>query len=134
MSLTLLDTDTLTLFQKRHPQVRHHAARYVHQFGQLLISEFSYYEYSRGLKAVNATAQLTRFEQFCQAHRIVSFSHDAAVLAANIWADLKQRGLLIGEVDILIASIALSEGLAVATHNQGHFQRISGLQVVDWTV
>ena len=129
-----MDTETLTLFHKRHPQVRHHAARHVRQFGQLLISEFSYYEYTRELKAIIATAQLPRFEQFCQAHRNVSFSHDAAVIAANIWADLKQRGLLIGEVDILIASIAHSEGLAVATHNLAHFQRITGLQVVDWTV
>ena len=134
MQETLLDTDTLTLFHKHHPLVQHQAARHVRQFGHLLLSEFSYYEYTRGLKAVNATAQLPRFEQFCQAHRIVSFSHDAAVIAADIWADLKQRGLLIGEVDILIASIALSEGLAVATHNLAHFQRITGLQVVDWTV
>jgi predicted nucleic acid-binding protein len=41
---------------------------------------------------------------------------------------------LIGEVDILIASIALTEGLAVATHNISHFNRISGLMVVDWTI
>jgi tRNA(fMet)-specific endonuclease VapC len=133
MPQTLMDTDTLTLFHKRHPQVRRHAARHVRQFGRLIITEFSYYEYTRGLKAVNATAQLTRFEQFCQSHRIVSFTHDAAVIAADIWANLKQRGLLIGEVDILIAGIALSEGLAVATHNLSHFNRIAGLQVVDWT-
>lgn len=133
MTPALLDTDTISLLHKQHPQVSANVALYIHQHGQLVFSEFSYYEYTRGLKAVNATAQLPRFEQFCQAHRIVSFSHDAAVIAANIWADLKHRGLLIGEVDILIASIAFSEGLAVATHNLAHFQRITGLPVVDWT-
>jgi tRNA(fMet)-specific endonuclease VapC len=61
-------------------------------------------------------------------------SHSAAVLSADIWADLRQRGLLIGEVDILIAGIALAESLAVATHNTSHFSRITGLQVVDWTI
>jgi tRNA(fMet)-specific endonuclease VapC len=85
-------------------------------------------------KAIRATTQLAGFEQFCHAHRILPFSHPAAVLAANIWADLKRRGLLIDEVDILIASIALSEGLAVATHNVSHFTRINSLQVVDWIV
>jgi len=83
---------------------------------------------------VGATTQLAGFEQFCQAHRILPFSHPAAVLAADIWANLKRRGLLIGEVDILIAGIALSEGLAVATHNVSHFARINNLRVVDWTV
>ena len=107
---------------------------YLTQFGQLNFSEFSYYEVTRGLKAIGATAQLARFEQFCQAHRIVPFFHAAAVMAADIWSDLKRRGLLIGEVDTLIAAIALSEGLAVATSNTSHFSRISRLQVVDWTL
>jgi predicted nucleic acid-binding protein len=133
MTPALLDTDTLTLFHKRHPQVIRHAALYVREFGHLTISELSYYEVTRGLKAAGATAQLARFEQFCQAHKILSLSHSAAVLAADIWADLKQRGLLIGEVDILIAGIALGEGLAVATHNTSHFSRVNGLTVVDWT-
>jgi tRNA(fMet)-specific endonuclease VapC len=65
---------------------------------------------------------------------LTPFSHPAAILASDIWADLKRRGLLIGEVDVLIAAIALSEGMAVATHNVAHFARINSLQVVDWTV
>ncbi|HLG16733.1 MAG TPA: PIN domain-containing protein [Blastocatellia bacterium] len=134
MTQTLLDTDTLTLLHKRHSQVIRHSASHVRQFGCLIFSELSYYEVTRGLKAIGATAQLARFEQFCQVHRILPFSHAAAALAADIWSDLKRRGLLIGEVDILIAGIALSEGLAVATHNTGHFNRIAGLQVVDWTL
>ena len=134
MTPALLDTDTISLLHKQHPQVATNVALYIQQYGQLSFTEFSYYEYSRGLKAIRATAQLARFEQFCLAHRIVTFSHDAAVIAADIWADLRQRGLLIGEVDILIASIALSEGLAVATHNLSHFHRITGLQLVDWAI
>lgn len=134
MTPTLLDTDTLTLFHKKHPQVISRSAMHVKTFGQLILSELSYYEVTRGLKAVGASAQLARFEQFCQAHRILPFSHAAAVLAADIWADLRQRGLLIGEVDILIAGIALAESLAVATHNTFHFSRIAGLTVVDWTI
>jgi len=134
MTRTLLDTDTLTLFHKRHPQVVRQAALHVRQYGHLIFSELSYYEITRGLKAIGATTQLAHFEQFSQAHRILPFSHHAAALAADIWSDLKRRGLLIGEVDTLIAGIALSESLAVATHNTAHFSRISGLQVVDWTI
>src|SRR5262245_1276409 len=104
------------------------------QFKQLTLTEFSYYEITRGLKAIRAMTQLAGFEQFCQAHRILPISHPAAVLHADIWSELKRRGLLIGEVDILIASIALSEGLAVATHNVSHCTRINSLQVVDRTV
>jgi predicted nucleic acid-binding protein len=134
MTPTLLDTDTLTLWFKRHPQVELNAALYAERFGQLVISDLSYYEVTRGWKAVGATAQLARVEEFCRTHRIIPFTRAAAVLAGDIWADLKRRGLLIGEVDTLIAGIAMSEGLAVATRNTSHFGRVSGLSVVDWTV
>jgi predicted nucleic acid-binding protein len=99
----------------------------------LIFSEFNYYEVTRGLNAVGAAAQLTRFEAFCQAHRILPFSHEAAMLAADMWAGLRQEGISIGEVDVLIASVALREGLAIATCNASHFGRVSGLTVVDWT-
>ena len=134
MTPTLLDTDTLTLWFKRHPQVELNAALYTERFGGLVISDLSYYEVTRGWKAVGATAQLARVEEFCRTHRIISFTRAAAVLAGDIWADLKRRGLLIGEVDTLIAGIAMSEGLAVATCNTSHFGRVSGLTVVDWTI
>ena len=134
MLLTLLDTDTLTLLHKHHSPVVQRAAAHILQFGHLVFSELSYYEITRGLKSIGATTQLAHFEQFCRAHRILPFTHSAAVIASDIWADLKRQGQLIGEVDVLIAAIALSEGLVVATHNQVHFQRINGLQVEDWTL
>ena len=133
MTPALLDSDTLTLWHKRHPEVVAHAASYVKQFGQLTISDLTYYEISRGLKAVGASAQLARFEDACLAHRILPFTHAAPVRAADIWADLKRRGALIGEMDTLIAGFALCEGLAVATRNISHFQRVRGLTVVGWT-
>ena len=71
MTPALLDTDTLTLWFKRHPQVELNAALYVEQFGHLVISDLSYYEVTRGWKAVGAAAQLARVEQFCRAHRII---------------------------------------------------------------
>ncbi len=65
MTPALLDTDILTLLDKRDPRVSFNAALYFRQLGQLNLSEFSYYEVTRGLKAVGATAQLAGFEQFC---------------------------------------------------------------------
>jgi tRNA(fMet)-specific endonuclease VapC len=134
MNPALLDTDNLTLFHKRHPQVVINAALYLSRYGQLTFSEFGYYEVTGGLKAIGATRQLASFEQFCRTQRILPFSHSAAILSADIWADHKQRGLLIGEVDILNAAIALDAGLEVVTHNTSHFSRIAGLALTDWTV
>ena len=54
------------------------------------------------------------------------------VRAAEIYADLWQRGQLIGDADILIASSALVHGLGVVTNNEDHFNRITDLRVQNW--
>lgn len=134
MTPTLLDTDTLSLFQRNDPQVLRNAFREMARHGHLTPTELTYYEITRGLKAKGAPKQLANFEQFSLAHQILPFTHQASIIAADIWADLKRRGQFIGEIDVLIASIALSEGLTVATHNTAHFNRILNLNIVDWTV
>ena len=46
--------------------------------------------------------------------------------------DLTRRGLLISEMDLLIASIARTHNLTLVTHNTSEFSRVPGLQLVDW--
>lgn len=134
MPEALLDTDTLSLLRRRHPQVVAHARAYLRQYGRLTFSELTRYEIVRGYKKVNATRQLALFERFCQQHRVLALSWRELEQAAGIWADLSRRGQLIGEVDILLAGTAMAHGLAVVTRNTAHFQRISGLTVFDWTI
>jgi predicted nucleic acid-binding protein len=57
-----------------------------------------------------------------------------ATKALSILGFIKRRGLPIGEIDTLLAGVALSEGLAIATHNTTHFSRVAGLTVVDWAI
>ena len=47
-------------------------------------------------------------------------------------AELETAGQVCGPYDLLIAGLALSNGLSVATNNVAEFSRISGLQVEDW--
>ena len=41
---------------------------------------------------------------------------------------------MIGPNDLTIASIALSHGLILVTHNTAEFSRVPGLQIEDWEV
>lgn len=54
--------------------------------------------------------------------------------AADIYADLRRRGALIGDADILIASTALEHGLELVTNNTKHFANVSGLMLKNWLV
>jgi tRNA(fMet)-specific endonuclease VapC len=106
---------------------------YLHQYGQFTFSELTVYEIVRGYRAIGATKQLARFEQFCRLHRVLPVTWADLDKAANIWGQLKVVGQLIGEIDMLLAGTALHHQLAIVTHNVAHFSRISGLTVIDWT-
>src|SRR5437762_3136529 len=98
-----------------HAQVTGHAAAYIRRYGQLTFTELTRYEVLRGLIAAQASRQLTAFESFCRLHRILPFDAEAARRSAGTWADLRARGQPIGEVDTMIAGIALAHGLAVVS-------------------
>ena len=48
-------------------------------------------------------------------------------------ARLEGRGVLIEDMDIAVAAIAMAHGFGVATCNARHFGRIEGLRVDDWS-
>ncbi|MDC0685589.1 PIN domain-containing protein [Sorangium atrum] len=65
---------------------------------------------------------------------LVSFDFDdlAAEHDARIRSDLEGDGQPIGSMDLLIASIALANGLILVTHNVREFSRVKGLPLEDW--
>ena len=64
--------------------------------------------------------------------QIMPFSYKEALKAGEILADLYSAGRPIGVEDIIIASIALSNGLTVVSANTKHFSLISGLSLENW--
>lgn len=84
------------------------------------------------MKAKNATKQIAAFERLCASSSIIALTDAIVVKAAEIYADLHRQGRLIGDADILIAASALVNGCGVATGNEKHFMRISGLHIENW--
>jgi tRNA(fMet)-specific endonuclease VapC len=58
----------------------------------------------------------------------------AAQHYAEIRADLKQSGKLIGANDLFIAAHARSLGLTLVTNNTAEFSRVRGLALESWTL
>jgi tRNA(fMet)-specific endonuclease VapC len=69
---------------------------------------------------------------FLEKFRSVPFDTDAALQYGQIRADLERRGTPVGANDLLIASIALANGLTLVTHNMQEFAAVRGLSVEDW--
>lgn len=86
-----------------------------------------------GLLYRDARQQLSHLEAIIALSEILPVTAEAAALSARIEANLRQRGLAIGATDTLIGGVALHHGLVLATNNTRHFERIEGLQLVNWT-
>ena len=75
---------------------------------------------------------LTALDRLCASVEVVPFDARAAEAAAGIRTALEQSGSLIGPIDIQIASVALSRGAVLVTHNTREFERVAGLLLQDW--
>jgi tRNA(fMet)-specific endonuclease VapC len=73
-------------------------------------------------------------EAFLRHLDVVAFADSAAAHYAEIRADLKRRGAMIGANDLLIAAHARSLGLTLVTNNTREFGRVRGLEIENWTL
>ena len=128
----LIDTDTISAVMKQRPAALTYANAYLAIHHRFTLSVITRYEILRGLKAIGATAKEAAFAQFCAANVIHPVTDAVIVRAADIYADLHQRGLLIGDADILIAATALEHKLVLVTNNTSHFNRIADLGLQNW--
>lgn len=72
--------------------------------------------------------------EFLTGVQSVAFDDAAAGKYGELRANLERRGTPIGQHDMLIAAIALANGLTLITHNVNEFSRIDDLEVEDWEI
>lgn len=84
--------------------------------------------------AVNATKQMEKFAEFCQDYQII-FLDDLTIVekASEIYANLRNRGLMIQTEDILIGATAIIKNLIVVSNDED-LLRINDLTVENWLV
>ena len=132
MTEALVDTDILSYYFKGDPKVVAKFKEYLNEFDQINISIITYYEILGGLKFKKADKQIREFDEFVNNNFIVHISEQSANLSGEIYADLRNRGITIGTSDILIAGVAMENGLTLITNNERHFESVKGLRFENW--
>ena len=92
---------------------------------KLYTSSICYFEYKLG--SVDEAFEKKLFSNVT----ILNFSNQEAEIASNIFKELKSKNKRIEFRDILIASTAISNQMALATLNLNHFDRIDKLEIID---
>ena len=83
-------------------------------------------------KRLDASRRLVELAAFFAPFASLPFDDEAAHQHGEIRARLAGAGTPIGPYDLMVAAIALANGLIVVTHNTDEFRRVPGLTVEDW--
>lgn len=126
-----LDTNTLIYFFKGMGQV---APKLLAQApGDILLPAIVLYELETGIaKSQSPAKRREQLNELLKVIQVIPFDAKAALIAADIRADLEQQGRMIGPLDNLIAASALAAGAILVTRNTSEFARISGLMLENW--
>jgi tRNA(fMet)-specific endonuclease VapC len=130
----MLDTDTCSYVMKRsHPLVlqRLQAVPVTEVCLSIVTKAELLYGVEVSPRRSQDGAALAAFLPYVEA---LDLTNDAALHYAEIRADLKKRGALIGANDLFIAAHARSLGLTLVTNNTVEFERVKGLSIENWTL
>lgn len=100
---------------------------------EIMVSAVVAFELAVGVaKSPEATRRREQLARFLATVTVVPFGRQEAEVSASVRADLEQRGLPIGPLDVLIAGTALARGAVLVTRNTREFARVAGLRVESW--
>lgn len=130
--LYMLDTDTCAFLLRRTSDALLERIQAV-PLAQQAISVVTYAELLYGVQVSSKKkANHEAVEALVRHIQVLQWSQDAARHYAEIRADLKKKGSMIGANDLMIAAHARSLAAVVVTNNTKDFGRIKGLEVENW--
>lgn len=128
--MILLDTNIVVAYFNGNEQV---VSKVVDKINKINLSTLVIAELDYGAKASqNSTRNLATLNQFIELVHIVPFDIACARMLGTIKSRLRKIGKPTGEVDAMIAAVALVHKAELVTGNIRHFQNIDGLKISSW--
>jgi tRNA(fMet)-specific endonuclease VapC len=132
--LYTLDTNSVSQILNGQQTTLNHLRNAVLAGDDVILNAICYYEIKRGLVLPTFQRKLNVFEQLVRRHGLLDLDKTALDEAIIIYQDLRRKGTLLEDADLLMGAIAKANGATLVTHNTRHFQRIVGLTLADWQV
>lgn len=130
----MLDTDTCSYIMKRSSPVVLRRLQSV-PVTDVCMSVITKAELLYGVEvSPRRTQDAAALAAFLPYVEVLDFADDAARHYAEIRADLKKRGALIGANDLLIAAHARALAVTLVTNNTAEFERVKDLTIENWTL
>ena len=127
----MLDTDICSYIIKCRPATL--LEKFEKNAETLNVSVITAAELRFGAEKVARPKLAELVEAYLDRLAILDWTNDVTPHYARIRAQLDRSGKPIGNMDLLIASHAVSQGMTVVTNNLKHFSNVPGLNVEVWS-
>jgi len=128
----LIDTDIIIYSLKNNHTVNNNFGK--NRAHPKSLSVITYGELIYGAhKSRNKEKNLAKVRRVSELFPIIDLSPSIMNTFGEIKVILENTGIIIDDIDLLIASKALVHNLVLVTNNEKHFSRINGLEIENWT-
>jgi predicted nucleic acid-binding protein len=126
-----LDSNIVSCILKKDAGVTSRLREEIDKGNSIIIPPTVYYEVTRGLSYINAAAKMKIFAALCSGG--IGILHKTIFdRAVTIYCDLRKKGVVIEDNDILIAAFCQTYDLTLVTNNTKHFADIHNLLIENW--
>jgi len=126
-----LDTNTVIYFFKGLGNVATHLFSLPPH--EIALPSVVLYELQVGIAKSNSPEKRrSQLDELLTVVCVLPFTEHETAITAQLRASLEKAGTPIGQLDMMIAGIALANQATLVTHNTKEFSRIGGLRLEDW--
>ena len=125
----VLDTDTISYYLRGSQSVKEKFMK--HQY-ELASTAINYAELMYGLKKRDNKKYLPKVELIFNNIKVYDFDKHSASIFSTLKADMQNKGVVVADMDLMIASIALANGEKLISNNLKHFSKVEGLEFESW--
>lgn len=127
-----LDTNIVTYFLKGDKSIIDRVSDEADKGNIIVIPPIVFYEIKRWLLTLDAKKKMSIFETMYSISGISVIDKEILEAASVIYSNLRKKGIVIDDNDILIATYCIHHNFILATNNEKHFKHIANLNTVNW--
>ncbi len=125
----LLDTDTISYYLRGDEQIKQKLHKYHQQLSSTVIN---YAELIYGLKKQDNKKYLPKVLLIFDNIRLYDFIKKSADIFAGLKSKMSKVGIIMADMDLMIASIAIANDEILITNNIKYFSKIDDLIIKSW--
>jgi len=125
----ILDTDTISYYLRGIEPLKD---KFIEHKSNLASTTINYSELIYGLKKQDNKKYIPKVELIFKNIKVYSFDIKSAKIFGELKASMQKKGIVVADMDLMIASIAIANNEIIITNNIKHFSKIDSLEIESW--